>query len=931
VISRYYRVILATRVQQMPRCLSIALSALAFCVFCGPVLADTDEPPLFVAPDGVDHGSCQDVAAPCRSIGYALKRVGKHGQIRVAEGSFELTTVEDVIYLLSGAIDVRGGFRKSDSFVGHNGAETTLVGVPTEYADVLLERGFRVIADSKGVSRQTAARSRALVESQASLAKSAAATACSSGFAGTFPCNNVDLLAHIADRTSSARGADIWGFMDLNSNREYAIVGYSVGTALYDVSNPEKPREVGFVDGQATTWRDIKVYQFWNAADRRWNAYAYVTADNASDGLVIIDLSELPQRISRVDYSSDFAAAHNVYITGTEFSTGLSLDGASPILVLAGPNRSDGRFRSYDLSNPRSPIFITAPATPSGQPGGDRLYMHDAASMRVTDARKDSQCVNAGSSPYCEVLFDFNESTVDIWDVTLPANPVRLSRTPYDNADYVHSGWWSEDKNFMFVQDETDERDRGLRTTLRAFSITDLTAPSLAGSWTGPTTAIDHNGFVRGNRYYMSNYARGLTILDISNPAAPTSVGRFDTYPASDSVGFPGAWGTYPFLPSGNILISDIDSGFYVVADNTLDVVEGTLAFAARSFAAEEAQPGNVVVQRIGGTQGNVNVNWELVEATASGDDVAVSNGALSWASGDGSDRIINVAALDDGVTEGLERFMIRLTAPSGGATLSAPNIASVYVSDPGEGAELEFSRSTMAVSERGFATAVAIVNRIGGASGAAAVDYAISGGDASASSDYSGTQNGTLTWADGDADPKWIEYTILDDGAGEPDEFIELTLSNAAGAALGSRTQLRIDIVDGSGVNESPNSIAGISQTVASGSTVTLDGSQSNDPNGDTLSYAWTQTLGPAVSLTNPNTSRATFAAPTVDSDTLLRFSLQVTDTGGLTDSASASVTVRSASASAAGSGGGAVTLWLLALLAIVATRRAATRKDGS
>ncbi|MGB5721146.1 MAG: choice-of-anchor B family protein, partial [Woeseiaceae bacterium] len=856
----------------MPRCLSTALSAIAFCVFCGPVLADTDEPPLFVTPDGVDHGSCQDVAAPCRSISYALKRVGKHGQIRVAEGSFELTTVEDVIYLLSGAIDVRGGFRKSDSFVGHNGAETTLVGVPTEYADVLLERGFRVIADSKGVSRQTVARSKALVESQASLAKSAVATACSSGFAGTFPCNNVDLLAHIADRTSSARGADIWGFMDLNSNREYAIVGYSVGTAVYDVSDPENPREVGFVDGQTTTWRDIKVYQFWNAGDRRWNAYAYVTADNASDGLVIIDLSELPQRISRVNYSSDFAAAHNVYITGTEFSTGLSLDAASPTLVLAGPNRSDGRFRSYNLSNPQSPVFITAPATPSGQPSGDRLYMHDAASMRVTDARKDSQCVNAGNSPFCEVLFDFNESTVDIWDVTLPANPVRLSRTPYDNADYVHSGWWSEEKLFMFVQDETDERDRGLRTTLRAFSISDLTAPSLAGSWTGPTTAIDHNGFVRGNRYYMSNYARGLTILDISNPAAPISVGRFDTYPASDSVGFPGAWGTYPFLPSGNILISDIDSGFYVVADNTLDVAEGTLAFAARSFAAEEAQPGNVVVQRIGGTQGNVNVNWELVEATASGDDVAVSSGALSWASGDGSDRIINVAALDDGVTEGLERIMIRLTAPSGGATLSAPNIASVYVSDPGEGADLEFSRSTIAVSERGFATAVAIVNRIGGASGNAAVDYAISGGDASASSDYSGAQSGTLTWADGDADPKWIEYTIVDDGAGEPDEFIELTLSNATGAALGGRTQLRIDIVDGSGVNESPNSIAGISQTVASGSTVTLDGSQSNDPNGDTLSYAWTQTLGPAVSLTNPNTSRATFAAPTVDSDTLLR-----------------------------------------------------------
>lgn len=915
----------------MTRFVSTALLALAAFALPHSAHADGDEPPLFVSPNGVDIDSCQDAAAPCRSIDYALRRVGKNGQIRVAEGSFELANIENVVYLLSGAIDVRGGFQSWDDLAARGGTATTLIGAPVEYADELLERGFRVIADSKSVNRETSAQAKVLVESQASLAVNAAATSCVGGFAGTFPCSNVDLLAHIADRTTSARGADIWGFMDLNSNREYAIVGYSVGTAVYDVSDPENPREVGFIDGQTTTWRDIKVYQFWNEAAARWNAYAYITADNASDGLYIIDLGELPQRISRVSYSSDFAAAHNVYLTGTELSTGLPLGGTAPTLVLAGPDRSDGRFRSYDLSNPQSPVFITAPATPAGQPGGDRLYMHDAASMRLTDARKDTQCVNAASSAYCEVLFDFNESTVDIWDVTVPANPVRLSRTPYNNADYVHSGWWSEDKQYMFVQDETDERDRGLQTTLRSFSIADLTAPSLAGTWTGPTTAIDHNGFVRGNRYYMSNYARGLTILDISNPAAPTSVGRFDTYPASDSVGFPGAWGTYPFLPSGNVLISDIDSGFYVVADNTLDVAEGTLVFAARSFAAEEAQPGSVIVQRIGGTQGTVTVNWEFVSATASSNDVAVTGGTLTWGPGDAGDRIFDISALNDGVTEGLERFVIRLTAPSGGATLSAPNIASVYVNDPGATAELAFSAGTVAVAERGFATAVVIVNRTGGASGTASVDYAISSSDASATSDFSGPQNGTLSWADGDADPKWIEYAIVDDGTGEPDEFIELTLSNPTGATLGSRTQLRIDIVDGSGVNEAPNSIAGSSQTVTSGATVTLDGSQSNDPNGDTLSYGWTQTLGPTVTLANADASRATFSAPVVSSDTLLRFSLQVSDAGGLTDTATASVTIRSNSVSTGGGGGGAASLWLLALLALAAARQAFIRRDVS
>jgi choice-of-anchor B domain-containing protein len=915
----------------MPCRILVAVLAIAAISAQPPAFADGDEPPLFVSPDGLDNGSCRDTLSPCRTIDYALSRVGKHGQIRVAEGTFELTSAENIVYLLSGAIDVRGGFQTADSFVTAAGSETTLIGAPVEYADALLERGFRVIADSKGLSRKSETQLKSLVASQASVAAATAATTCVGGFAAAYPCDGVDLLAHIPDRTSGANGADIWGFMDLNSNREYAIVGYTIGTAVFDVSDPENPREVGFVDGQRTTWRDIKVFQSWNSSENRWDAFAYVTADNASDGLFIIDLRELPHRISRLAYASDFAAAHNIYLTGTEFSTGLPLRNDDPTLVLAGPSRSDGRFRSYDLSNPQSPAFIAAPVTPAGQSGNDRLYMHDAASMRVTDQRKDTQCVNAGSSPHCEVLFDFNESTVDIWDVTLPSDPVRLSQTPYSNADYVHSGWWSEDQRYLFVQDELDERDSGLPTTLRTFSIADLTAPTLAGTWTGPTTAIDHNGFVRGNRYYMSNYARGLTILDITDPTVPTLAGRFDTYPASDSVGFPGAWGTYPFLPSGNVLVSDIDSGFYVLADNTLDVAEGTLAFGARSFSAEEAQSSNIVVQRAGGTQGNVSVDWEIIDATASSDDVALSSGSLSWSSGDGSDRTINLAASNDGTAEGIERLMIRLVAPSGGATLSAPNIASVYVSDPGAATQIQFATDAVTVAERGFGAAVAVFHRVGSASGVASVDYAISNSSASESNDYSGPQTGTITWTDGDADPKWVEYAVVDDGVAEPDEFLELSLSNATGAVLGAKSQLRIDITDGTGVNQAPNSIAGVSQTVSSGSSVTLDGSLSNDPDGDSLTYAWAQTRGPTVTLQNADTNTATFVAPVVSSDTLLRFSLTATDAAGLSDTATAAVTVRSESVSASGGGGGAASFGLLALLALAAAGRLATRRDAT
>ena len=900
-MSGYYRGFFRPAVFSMTLRFLSALAAIFAFAFSPTLLADSDTPPLYVGTNGIDAGNCQDSAAPCRSIDYALKRVGKNGQIRIATGDYALEAPENVFYLVSGAIDVRAE------------AGATLVGVPHEFAGDLGARGFRVIADTKGLNRETAQK---LVDTRISLQSSSSATACVGGFAGAFPCDKVDLLAHVADRTPAARGADIWGFVDLNSNREYAIMGFSTGTAVYDITDPRNPREVGFVDGQTTTWRDIKIYQFWNASDARWNAYAYVTADNASDGLFVIDLTQLPQRISRVASPSDFREAHNVYITKTDFSTGLALTDDKPVLIIAGSNLSDGRFRAYSLDNPASPSFITMPATPAGQPGNDRLYMHDAASMIVTDDRKNTQCANAGGLPYCDVLFDFNESSLDIWDVTDPGSPVRLSRTPYSNSGYSHSGWWSEDKQYVFLQDELDERDRGLVTTLRAFSISDLTSPVLAGTWRGPTNAIDHNGFVRGNRYYMSNYARGLTILDISDPANPLQVGRFDSYPSGDSVGFPGAWGAYPFLPSGNVLISDIDSGFYVVDDKTRAVAEGSLAFSAPTFGTDETQSASITVRRMGGSTGAVSVDWEVIGASASAADVGTTRGTLSWADGDIADKLVNISINNDGTAEGIERLIVKLTAPGGGATLSSPNLASLYISDPGDLPLVEFDRATITTAERGFATAVAVVQRRGSPNGSVSVEYAVTSGDASAGSDYTGPANGTLTWADGDADPKWIEYVITDDGSGEADEFFALTLSNAAGGAIGRSDVLRVNIADGTGTNVAPNAVAGNSRTVSIGTQVTLDGGGSNDPDGDALTYTWTQTLGPSVTLSGANTPDASFTAPAVSSDTLLRFSLAVSDPGGLSDSATVSITVQSTASGGGGGGGGALSLWLLALL---------------
>jgi K319L-like, PKD domain len=92
---------------------------------------------------------------------------------------------------------------------------------------------------------------------------------------------------------------------------------------------------------------------------------------------------------------------------------------------------------------------------------------------------------------------------------------------------------------------------------------------------------------------------------------------------------------------------------------------------------------------------------------------------------------------------------------------------------------------------------------------------------------------------------------------------------------------------------NVAPTANAGADQTVASGALVNLDGTGSSDPDGTIASYAWTQTGGPAVTLTGADTATPSFTAPTVAVSTDLTFSLTVTDNDGATGTDTVVVTV--------------------------------------
>lgn len=98
---------------------------------------------------------------------------------------------------------------------------------------------------------------------------------------------------------------------------------------------------------------------------------------------------------------------------------------------------------------------------------------------------------------------------------------------------------------------------------------------------------------------------------------------------------------------------------------------------------------------------------------------------------------------------------------------------------------------------------------------------------------------------------------------------------------------------------NDSPIANAGQDQVVNSNSTVVLVGSLSKDPDGDPISYHWTQVNGsPAITLAGVNTPVWEFTAPNLASDTTLTFQLTVTDSHGLSNSGKVNVLVKAHSA---------------------------------
>ncbi len=422
----------------------------------------------------------------------------------------------------------------------------------------------------------------------------------------------------------------------------------------------------------------MKVYQYFDGGSNRYRAYAYVTTEASGSGLQVIDLSGLPATATLATTLSDTGSQHTDYISNIDYATNVVLPGAEAFLYVAGSDLADGAWRVYSLADPAQPQFIAAAPTGSE-------YVHDATSLLITDERA-AQC-GAGHDP-CEVYVDFNTNSVDLWDVTDKGAPVcfRPRRTP-TRATRTRAGPPPTSAGSSCTT-RPRRSSTACNTQIYTMNVDDLLNPFIVASYQGPGTATDHNGYVKGGFLYVSHYRRGLVVFDASEPEQLREVASFDTFlqPAADSAGTDGAWGVYPFFPSGTVVISDISNGLFVLRDGaaTLGQNAGRIGFSSTTVQAGEGDANaRVVVRRNAGTAGAVSVEYSTsdLDATA-GSDYTAATGTLEWPAGDMDDRTITIPLVDDDDEEGEEAFRVTLANPGGGASLEGSASIDVTIDD---------------------------------------------------------------------------------------------------------------------------------------------------------------------------------------------------------------------------------------------------------
>ncbi|MBK7736483.1 MAG: choice-of-anchor B family protein [Saprospiraceae bacterium] len=329
---------------------------------------------------------------------------------------------------------------------------------------------------------------------------------------------NMKIIAHVP---APSGGSGIWHYVDRNGI-EYAAIGTRDALEIYSLEDPSKPILRASVKGVNTIWREVYAYQ----------DYIYAVTDNASDGVIIVNMKNAPGTITSKFWTTSITANNQTANITTCHTVYVDDKG---ILCLNGCRPWQGVL-FFDLNqDPDNPKFLGAETT---------RYCHDMFMRRDT--------------LYSSEIY---EGLMTAYDVRDKSKPVEINgvKTPFA---FTHNNWPSDDNRYMFT---TDEKENAY---VAAYDISDIHNIKLLDQWrpkdTEGTGVIPHNTRYLDGYLITSYYTDGVKIIDAHRPENLIEVGSVDTY-SGNLTGFHGCWGVSPFLPSKTIVASDIEGGLFVI------------------------------------------------------------------------------------------------------------------------------------------------------------------------------------------------------------------------------------------------------------------------------------------------------------------------------------------------------------------------------
>ncbi len=329
---------------------------------------------------------------------------------------------------------------------------------------------------------------------------------------------NITLLGKLTFPGKTVAG--IWHYTG-PGNHEYALVGTSDGLSVVDIQVPTNPVLLFNITANTSLWREVKTYSH----------YAYVTTEGGG-GVTIVDLDSLPIAVNSKTYTGDgpvaglLDRAHSLQVEGT-------------YLYINGPTGiANGGILICSLADPWNPAYV----------GEVNLnYVHD--------------CYVRNDTLYASEVFNGQFS---VFDITNKATPVLLATQSTPGA-FNHNAWLSDNGRYLFTTDELPNKPVGV---FDISNLANITLKDLYYTNLNPDAEVHNvrviNDFLVNPSYGDSSYGSQLTICDAARPDNIIETGSYPLAPAKTGLSL--SWDASPFLPSGNIIASDVDSGLFILA-----------------------------------------------------------------------------------------------------------------------------------------------------------------------------------------------------------------------------------------------------------------------------------------------------------------------------------------------------------------------------